>query len=372
MIRFANKKGGLMKSQLAYKCILGSVACFSQVAGIAFETTQYENNIHSVDVNEQVSIIDGFTVLNLGPSANHGNSVSDLARKIALMNADVVCISEVYDANTFYEALQNSYAHFLYMDSNASALATSDQTLMGGFLIASKYPLEAAQFSKFTKDASNEGLIDFVIRNGHVSIGHIYAANLKNDEPIEIQTSAFIAIIKKMQKDFLNTDGTSPFFLCGDFSALQEHEESKILIDTYFVPDRNYATDAQALLLETSNLLPRDMSWSHTLSTTKTPMDGVRSGLRAVVRRKNHENNTLTDENRNENGIILCGGSGSADLSVQGDSQGNASAGGSVGYSYESESGNLYSGEVSGNVQRDSEGNYSGGARVDVGIQFNQ
>jgi hypothetical protein len=359
-----------MKSQLTCKCIFGSIAFFSQIAGIAFETVQYENNIHNVDVNEEVSIVDGFTVLNLSPSANHGSSVSDLARKIALMNADVVCISEVYDANTFYEALQNSYAHFLYMDSTASASATSDQSLMGGFLIASKYPLEAAQFSKLTADAnnSNEGLIDFVIRNGHASIGHIYAANLKNDEPIEIQKSAFIAIIAKMQRDFLNTDGTFPFFLCGDFSALQDCEESKIFIDTYFVTDRNYATDAQALLLETSNLLPSGMSWSHTLSTTRISMDGVHSGLRAVVRRQDHKNITLTDENA----ILLCEGSGSADLSVQGDSQGNASVEGSVGYSYESESGNRYSGEVSGNVQRDSEGNYSGGGRLDVGIQFDR
>lgn len=362
-----------MKSQLACKCILGSVTFFSQVAGIAFETTQQcENDIHNVDVNEQISAVDGFIILNLGPSANHGSSASDLARKIALMNADVICISEVYDVNTFYEALQNSYAHFLYMDSNASAFATSDQSLMGGFLIVSKYPLEAAQFSKLTKDALNEGLVDFVIKNGHASIGHIYAANLRSDEPIEIQTSAFIAIIEKMQKDFLNTDGTSPFFLCGDFSALQGYEETKIFVDTYFVTDRNYATDAQALLLETSNFLPS--GWSHMLSTTTISMDGVRSGLRAVVRRQNRKNISSTEQNWNENGIILCGGkdSGSADASVQVDSQGNAAVGGSVGYSHESESGNKYSTEVSGNVSRDSEGNYSGGARIDVGIQFDR
>lgn len=76
--------------------------------------------------------------------------VSNLVNKILSENADVVCVQEIVADSSVYdlcEALQQSYAHFLYIPSIAE-LDSAKEVSEIGTLIASKYHMEQPQLGE--------------------------------------------------------------------------------------------------------------------------------------------------------------------------------------------------------------------------------
>ncbi len=70
-----------------------------------------------------------------------------LAELILSQDADVICIQDMdtHYTHGLYELLLGSYAHFLYMNPSSKKYSSS----LDGFFIASKYPMENAQFNPF-------------------------------------------------------------------------------------------------------------------------------------------------------------------------------------------------------------------------------
>lgn len=301
----------------------------------------------------------GFTILSLNPLDGLRSNSSDLARRILSTNADVICIQETYahDACNLYEVLHSSYAHFLYMDADVAALPMLNYDNLGGFFIASKFPLERIQLSKFqhNHNNSNEVIVDFLIKNGEILLGHVYAVNFKNDPSSNIQANKFMEIAEKMHSDFSNAEVSIPFFLCGDFKALQGREKSEFLIDSYFTFDGNAKNNAHALLLQTQSDYLKNINIEDSSLTTSRVIVGTRSGLRSVVGKEHRIKDDLW-KNKDEANVTLC--NGHAELSVSTDSDGNASADASVSTSKDTDYG-TFSAEVSGGVKQDRDGNTS-------------
>ena len=117
------------------------------------------------------------------------SSASNLAEAILLQEADVICIQEMSTdyAYDLYEALQNTYAHFLYMMPANPNLAFQEYHPINGLLIASKYPIEHVQFHPFNMDQKdNQGCLDFVITDKDTIIGRVYLVLSQKD--LKMQT----------------------------------------------------------------------------------------------------------------------------------------------------------------------------------------
>lgn len=176
-----------------------------------------------------------------------------LAELILSQDADVVCIQDIdtHYADDLYALLLEGYAHFLYM--NPSSKKYFDSSL-DGFFIASKYPMENAQFNPFKDpEKEGEGCLDFIIKNKNTPIGHIYLAHLQKDP--ETQTLKFLEVVEKMKLDFLNTKQQPlPFVLCGKLSLLEDSEE-----DFFFLSDsqRDF-TEMESLTLTSIQAIEDD------------------------------------------------------------------------------------------------------------------
>lgn len=178
-----------------------------------------------------------FTILNLKSADLLIGQALDLAKKISLKNADVVCIHEI-SANTahdLFHALQDDYAHFLYLDADSAVFDFLEY--QKGTLIISKSKIEKAQFNRIAASSTdlNQSFFDFIIKNGEESLGHFYVTHFKGGQCKEREMNRFVKLIGRMQEDILKMDeGLIPFFLCGDLRSLQSTEEGKRFIDTYF------------------------------------------------------------------------------------------------------------------------------------------
>ncbi|MGB7128252.1 MAG: endonuclease/exonuclease/phosphatase family protein [Candidatus Rhabdochlamydia sp.] len=176
-----------------------------------------------------------------------------LAEFILSQDADVICIQDMdtHYAHDLYELLLGSYAHFLYMNPSSKKHAASS---FDGFFIASKYPMENAQFNSFKDpEKEGEGYLDFIIKNKNTPIGHIYLTHLQKDP--ETQTLKFLEAVEKMKLDFLNTKEQIPsFVLCGKLSLLEDSEE-----DFFFLSDsqRDF-TEMESLTLTSIQAIEDD------------------------------------------------------------------------------------------------------------------
>ena len=240
---------------------------------------------------EQNTSTTDFIILNLKSGSLATSEISDLANKILSENADVVCIQEVLaddHAYDLYETLEGNYAHFIYVPPTA-AFDLPGSGCVGGMLIASKYRMEQTQFNTFLEERSesNEGFLDFVLKNANTTLGHVYAANLKRAALNEIISYKFVQIMEKMQDDVLKIEEKSvPFVLCGDLNDLHGFQESKMIMESCFGHEYNNSVNNCTLLLQSLPHL-KISDYGHTLSTTSMTMPRDHSGLRTLVKRVN-------------------------------------------------------------------------------------
>ncbi len=242
-------------------------------------------------------------------------------------------------------------------------------------LIASKCSIEKAQFTRFAGNSTalDEGFFDFVIKNGEETLGHICVINFKEAPYKETQARKCMRLIERMQEDILKMEEELiPFFLCGDFRALQFSEEGKALMDAYFQSENNYTGVIHALLLRSLPDFSHEvLSPEYSISTTSIALLGDYAGSLALFKKENAYSaddilKNISGNYWNGNYTILCGGR--ADVSAGKDSDGNASVEASVSFSDRSGSGVEYSAGASVEVKRDNDGNVSTEARANVGI----
>ena len=319
-----------------------------------------------------------FTVLNLKSADLPRDQGSDLAKRILSANADVVCIHEVGadDANDVYDALKEDYAHFLYVAANITATDFSGHHHHpSGMFIASKCSIEKVRFNRFQANSNNlnEGFFDFVIKNGNKSLGHIYVTNLQKDFYREVEAQKFMNIVEKMQEDILKIEEELiPFFLCGDFRALQPSEEGKILMDTYFRPEINQTEAPYALLLQSLPAFPHEiLSSDYIISTTPVAMVDDYDGSLTLLKKENFYSmddilKNICGNYWNENYTILCG---HAEISGGRETDGSSKVEASVSTSTETDRGTV-SFEVSGGVYQDKDGYNSGRVESTISIDW--
>jgi endonuclease/exonuclease/phosphatase family metal-dependent hydrolase len=212
---------------------------------------------------EKMSAEPTFTVLTLNTCFVPGNfpylfggviqpweeRVASLAEKVMTADADIVCLQEVHaeDASyALYEMLKDRYAYF-YVAIGPRVLGFSLDTLglPSGLFVASKYPLEHAEFSPFSVVGlpMNYGFFDFIVKNDSAAIGHVYVTHLQSLDfgPFpQIRAMELKQILEKMQADLEKESADIPFFLCGDLNMPFGSQEPGLeLVQTYFHDDFN-------------------------------------------------------------------------------------------------------------------------------------
>lgn len=160
--------------------------------------------------------------------------------KIIKENApDVLCLQEVfeYEGNEeLYEALKDEYAHF-YMHIGPRNASFDPQIfgLASGLFVASKYPIENAQFRAFDVVglSINRGVFDFTV--GHT---HFYTTHLEtHDNPIGRK-----ARLAEMQQlvEIVNTEASEDTIsiACGDMNIQwnQGEEAQDIMLENFHSP----------------------------------------------------------------------------------------------------------------------------------------
>ncbi|MGE5196267.1 MAG: endonuclease/exonuclease/phosphatase family protein [Anaerolineae bacterium] len=316
-----------------------------------------------------------FTVLNLKSADFPRGQALDLVKIISLANADVICIHEisVNDAHDVFHALQDDYAHFLYLDADSAVFHFSEYR--GGILIASKCNIEKARFNRAAASSTDldEGFFDFIIKNGEESLGHIYITNFKEDPYKETQAHQFMSLIERMQGDILKMEEELiPFFLCGDFRALQSSQEGKILMDTYFRSENNRTEVVHALLLQSLPAFPHEvLSPEYSISTTSIALLGDYAGSVTLIKKENAYSiddilKNIGGNYWNGNSTILCG---HAEISGGRETDGSSKVEASVSTSTETDRGTV-SFEVSGGVYQDQDGNNSGRIESTISIDW--
>ncbi len=315
-----------------------------------------------------------FTVLDFEPDFFLDRKASDLARKIFSVDADVICIRQVSadDAYDLYETLREGYVHFIYVSPCANLLDPSKHRV--GLLIASNYSVEKIRFNRFQMSKPTEGFFDFVVNNGNSSLGHIYVANLQKDLFEDTQTLKFVQIIENMQDGCLKMEERSvPFFLCGNLRTLEDSQESKVLMDTYFHENNSSGIHATLLLRSSPDCPTTAAGLGYAFSTDSVELLDHLVGSLTTIKQEspycicpNFKNREI--RHLGENYVIPCGGS--AEASVSQDTQGNTSLDLGLGLSGKLDNGADYSLDIDAGIQRDSEGNVTGRVETSATVRW--
>lgn len=299
-----------------------------------------------------------FKILNYRSEYVANEQVQDLAGKIISANADVVLIQDAsFNEGTYslYEALKNEYCHFYILESPSSIL----QPLVGASLfVASKYQLEDMQYHQLNTNESfyKEGVLDFVIKNGKNSVGHIYCMDVYDGPLDELRKQKMREVLEMMQKDFLYSIETEymPYVLCGDFRNLS----SEAVIGNFFRKGNDNAENNLALLLRYLPLYP-----SHEFGQEYAIQSEMLAGLDGILTTVSKSDSfslevlLKNDMPYWDNAGMMLTGNVSASGSSSSDNKGNSSKEGGVSFTRENENGTCCSVEVRGRVDRDSDGN---------------
>jgi hypothetical protein len=139
-----------------------------------------------------------FTVLELDGLSFLENYEPGTSGDNYLSHADILCIHGVFGedaAYQAYEALQKSYAHFIYVNSNSSPLRFPKEVSSGSLLIASKYSLKIEPLS-----APHE-FFGFTVENGISPLANFYISFLKASDYERVTAPYFSTTLVS----FLNT-----------------------------------------------------------------------------------------------------------------------------------------------------------------------
>lgn len=283
-------------------------------------------------LEENNTSLSEFTVLNLKSAFLAENGFTDFCLKILSTNADMVCIQEVFAdgyAYDLYEALRDSYTHFMYIPPAAMSDDLEDYHNVG-LLIASKYRLNISQ----EDNNANKEFLDFVVNSESGSLRYSDIVYLRNDsikEGMALNLLQFLEKIRVFPNEIISAE---------------------------------YAISTITVLDDHSGLLTTIKKNKSCLANSQSMLEDAPS----MVLRADHVLKNIRKRYGEESCIVLC--SGHADVSAGVDIEGNASCEVSVGTSYESERGTTYSAEISGSVERDREGNISGKAEVTTGVRW--
>ncbi len=302
-----------------------------------------------------------FKILNYRSEHVANEQVQDLAGKIISANADVVLIQDAsFNEGTYslYEALKNEYCHFYILESPSSIL----QPLVGASLfVASKYQLEDMQYHQLNTNESfyKEGVLDFVIKNGKNSVGHIYCMDVYDGPLDELRKQKMREILEMMQKDFLYSIETEymPYVLCGDFRNLS----SDAVIGNFFRKGNDNAENNLALLFRYLPLYPSH-EFGQEYAIQSEMLAGLDGMLTTVSKSESFSLGALLKNDMtywDNTGMMLVRGSVSASGNSSSDNKGNSSAEGSVSVKRDNDDGTSWSVEVNGRVDKDTDGNKS-------------
>jgi hypothetical protein len=171
--------------------------------------------------------------------------VAALADQILTVDADVVCLQEVFTeeaCSALYELLKANYAHF-YLNVGPCTLGCSVDSLglPSGLFVASKYAIDLPHFTPFaaTGDQVHYGVFDFVIHSDFLPLAHVYTTQLQSldrDQSANIRAQQLQEVIDLIQADYTAyPDLNLPHFLCGDLNISWGSEEpGENLIHNYF------------------------------------------------------------------------------------------------------------------------------------------
>ncbi len=300
-----------------------------------------------------------FTILTIEASEFLGKNASQLADRILSIDADTVCVQEIYseqDAYDLYSVLKEKYAHLIYVGSYP---AFGYPKVQHNLLLASKYGLENAQLNKFQLDlgAENEEFFDCEIRNKNKTIGHIFSAHFAEMQNLEMQSLKLEQLLEKMQDNFLKTKEAIPFLLCGNFSNIANSEKSTVFLD--FINEGSYNALFRSPYISEYSILSNNVVLTTSAVGTVTSVSNLFSWNFLFNGEKTKLSNVYT---------VLC--KRHAEASASTDTDGNTSARGSLSVSNENEDGTKYSVGISGSVNQDKDGNLSGKTEVTLSTDW--
>lgn len=147
--------------------------------------------------------------------------INGIIDKIRSINADIVCLYEVFDiqtANILFDSLKNDY-HEFYFNIGPKIIG-----LASGMFVASKYKTTTPNFTYFPRNAldkrakfCNKGVFSFEIPNGI----KIYSTHMQHSEiPIKPTQNEIAARTKEMEiiLECMKKDDNKIIVLTGDFN----------------------------------------------------------------------------------------------------------------------------------------------------------
>jgi len=163
--------------------------------------------------------------------------IHQIAEKIVKLQPDIVCLQEVFSANAnlvLVEKLRAHYAHFYYkIGPHPFGFSLESLGLPSGLFVASKYPLQAEQFTPYgveeTPSYRSYGFFSADIYSKNERIGHFVTTHLQpgyEESDKAFRQKQLLAIAKRLPQN-------TPIFLCGDLNIASGSEEAKSAFTAY-------------------------------------------------------------------------------------------------------------------------------------------
>jgi endonuclease/exonuclease/phosphatase family metal-dependent hydrolase len=187
---------------------------------------------------ENICFIGGGYPLRKGGVLPWKQRIDELVRRIEENDSDVICLNEVYDANSaykLYNKLKHRYAHF-YINIGSHYFGSKS-----GLFVASKYRVLDPNYVPFDPATLvhykliNKGFFSFKIANSEsVPFGKIYTSHLQHSED-DTDPSAEEMHGRRLQLDALfadmqrDRDKSYPTLLTGDLNIGGKEFEDSIL-----------------------------------------------------------------------------------------------------------------------------------------------
>ncbi len=233
--------------------------------------------------NSDKQAITCLTVLNINTQMQSIN-LDDLIKKILTINADVICLQEVFDREVvyrFYESLKDQYDHF-YFPIDVSGACTT------GLFIASKYDMGNAKLTPIPTQNHpiDKSLFDCILLDGTAPLGHLYITLLSN----RIAASGLNKIAEKMPADFIATEKEDlPFLLRENLGPLQEEQN---IVDSYFLNMSSVEGMSHILFRHLTHFFSTQIDHKHTLVCSQIYAENRIIGLLTTIR-KNDANERI-------------------------------------------------------------------------------
>jgi exonuclease III len=157
--------------------------------------------------------------------------IEALSKKICDQNADVVCLSEVFDiktATSLYENMKDQYAHFYFH------IGPRDVGVSSGLFVASKFAINNPSFTAFPKEMlvgrtkkSEKGVFSFEVGR----FATIFTTHLQNSEEPEFPTQEEVTArqqeMKLLMEKVHRVAASHAVIVTGDLNLdLNEYHES--------------------------------------------------------------------------------------------------------------------------------------------------